>query len=245
MSKYTTTLKEILASYDMTDEPKASEINTLIDRTRSVLFDFDYPCRNMTADEKEHFEKHFMLHYLTNEIGFETMGLFKIKLQSKLWDIMPTYDELYKTMHLDLNLFDDVHITTTTDSENESNTESTSDSRNTSTSESESKTVNGGATLALSSDTPQQTLDIHTNDYVSSIQKNIDDTNSKTNATASDESVNSSNGSSDTNAIGHSVTTTHGNNGNNAEKLEKYRRLILNIERDIIRDCRDLFMLIY
>lgn len=118
MSNFTTELRYILESYNgQTENGPASKVNEVIDNTREQLFDFDYPHASMTASEKEHLEKHFMLHYYTREIGFETMGLFKLKLQSKLWDIMPKYEKLYALEHLNLDFFSDVDYTRKLDSQ--------------------------------------------------------------------------------------------------------------------------------
>lgn len=109
MSRFTTEIRFMLETqYGLEHTGSASQVNEIIDNTREWLFDFDYPCDNMTDSEKIHFEKNFMLHYYTREIGFETFGLFKLKLQSKLWEIMPYYDKLYALEHKNLDFFDDV-----------------------------------------------------------------------------------------------------------------------------------------
>lgn len=118
MSNFTTELRYILESYNgQTENGPASKVNEVIDNTRTSLFDFDYPHASLTQSEKEHLEKHIMLHYYTREIGFETMGLFKLKLESKLWDIMPKYEKLYALEHLNLDFFSDVDYTRKLDSQ--------------------------------------------------------------------------------------------------------------------------------
>lgn len=118
MSKYTTELRFMLETFNgQTENGPASKVNEVIENTRSSLFDFSYPAANLTTSEKEHLEKHIMLHYYTREIGFETFGLFKMKLQSRLWDIMPKYDEYYRLNHLDLDFFNDVDYTRKLDSQ--------------------------------------------------------------------------------------------------------------------------------
>lgn len=117
MSKYTTELRYMLETIaNKTENASAHEVNGIIDLTRTNLFDFSYPSTNLTPSEKEHLEKHIMLHFYTREIGFETFGLFKLKLQSRLWDIMPKYDEYYRLNHLDLDFFNDVDYTRKLDS---------------------------------------------------------------------------------------------------------------------------------
>ena len=118
MSIFTTELRYMLESYaGYIENQPASKLNDVIDQSRENLFDFSYPSTNLTTSEKEHLEKHIMLHYYFKEIGFETFGLFKARLQSKLWDIMPKYDQLYATEHLNLDFFNDVDYTRKLDSQ--------------------------------------------------------------------------------------------------------------------------------
>lgn len=121
MSTFTTELRYMLETYNGNSEnASASAVNQIIENTRTDLFDFDYPHAELTTSEKEHLEKHFMLHYYTREIGFETFGLFKLKLQSKLWDIMPKYEKLYALEHENLDFFSDVDYTRKLDSQTDS-----------------------------------------------------------------------------------------------------------------------------
>lgn len=117
MSNFTTQLRYIcqsLAGY--TENQPASKINNVISDARPFIFDFDYPHAELTSGEKEHLEKHILLHFYMQEIGQETIGSFKYFLQSKLWDIMPKYEQLYATQHLDLDFFNDVDYTKKVDS---------------------------------------------------------------------------------------------------------------------------------
>ena len=109
MSRFTTELRFMFESWnDQTQTGAASDVMTVINNTRQTLFDFDYPHSELTNEEKEHLEKNFMLQFYTREIGFETFGLFKHKLQAKLWSIMPKYNKLYAVEHENLDFFSDV-----------------------------------------------------------------------------------------------------------------------------------------
>ena len=112
MSKYTTELRFMLETQaNLTESGSASSVNTVIEGTREWLFNFSYPSSELTSSEKSHLEAHIMRHYYTREIGFETFGLFKMKLESKLWDIMPRYEQLYALEHRNLDFFSDVNYT--------------------------------------------------------------------------------------------------------------------------------------
>ena len=59
------------------------------------LFDFPYNLYN--NDLKPWFEEKFCQHFMFYEIGFDTIGMFKQRLMSKLNDIYPYYKQLYET----------------------------------------------------------------------------------------------------------------------------------------------------
>lgn len=247
MSKYTTELRFVIASLAGYDEPpKESETTDIIEKARPILFNFEYPSSYLTEDEKIQLEKHIILHYMYNEIGFETIGQFKNRLRSKMWDIMPRYNELYRTNHLDFEIFNDVYSHTKSHGETTNANSNVKSGSETSKGSSKGESTNTGDTINLSSDTPQSAVDISSNDYVSAISKNID--NTKNNSSSSSENSHVYNNVMDR-ADGSSVsdfeTTTTSSNGGNIEKLMKYRDSILNIEYDIIRDLRKLFMIIY
>lgn len=117
MSNFTTQVRFICESFaGYSENQAASKVNDAIAAARPYIFDFDYPHAELTPSEKEHLEKHILLHFYTKEIGQETVGLWKYNLQKKLWDIMPKYEQLYYTQHLDLDFFNDVDYTRKLDS---------------------------------------------------------------------------------------------------------------------------------
>lgn len=82
----------------------------------------DYPI----YDEKhrEELNQKIVNHYLTREIGYETPNLFIMKLNIKMNEIMPYYNQLYKSESIEFNpLYNiEIHETYTQNSENESET---------------------------------------------------------------------------------------------------------------------------
>lgn len=110
MSTYTTELRYILESYAGLDSStEYPSVDTVISKARKKLFSFNYPI----FDEKyrEHLESLICLHYYRREIGFETVGLFKLYLERKMREIMPFYNQLYKSELLEFNPFYDVDLT--------------------------------------------------------------------------------------------------------------------------------------
>lgn len=110
MSTYTTELRYILESYAGLDSStEYPSVNTVIEKARTKLFNFNYPI--FDTDYKEHLESLICLHFYRREIGFETVGLFKLYLEQKMREIMPFYNQLYKSQLLEFNPFYDVDLT--------------------------------------------------------------------------------------------------------------------------------------
>ena len=78
-----------------------------------------------------------MKHYYTREIGEETVGLWKLRLDAKLNEIMPYYNQLYKSELLEFNPLYDVDLTTENNGTKTENRDMTNN---------ESQSKNGGST---------------------------------------------------------------------------------------------------
>lgn len=113
MSKYTTELRYICeTSIGLTESVGYEQVPSVIEQSRSKIFDFEYPI--FDEDYKSVIETKILKHYYMYEIGLETVGLWKLALNEKMNEIMPYYNELYKTiMGVNFNPFNDVDITTT------------------------------------------------------------------------------------------------------------------------------------
>ena len=320
MSRFTTELRFMLETqYGLENTGAASDVNDVIDGTREWLFNFDYPCSELTEAEKAHLEKNFMLQFYTREIGFETFGLFKQKLQAKLWLIMPKYEKLYAVEHEDLDFFSDVDwhkeskgktnkrtgSVEHANSGKQTNTTSSGYTDTNSGSLTSVKTGNvkdttggsdtnvttgsytdqaGGNDIHIFSDTPQSEVDLETDGaYMTTADKDIKgSSNTRTYNSLTDTATGGRwknteyQQATDTNTDTRSTTRvynnlkvedenlkkltdtfnnlldeidldehTYGNFGDNIGKLIKYRDNILNLERMIIEECSDLFMLLW
>lgn len=119
MSKYTTEVRFICESYAGYNASQGyGKVNDILRDSWSKVFDFDFPIFDETY--RSVLCQKILRHYYTREIGFETVGLWKLKLETKLNEIMPYYNELYKTTTYDFNPLYDVDYTT----EHEGNDES-------------------------------------------------------------------------------------------------------------------------
>lgn len=104
------TIKSLLDSYVNFNRPKDKQIKIadLPKAGRDLFFDFKYPLDDSLS--KEEFEVLILKHFLMRRIGYETVNAFKIALEVKLNEIMPTYNKLYK-VYKDWNIFEDGEIT--------------------------------------------------------------------------------------------------------------------------------------
>ena len=170
-------------------------------------------------------------HYYMHEIGSETVALFKHRVKVAMQEIMEEKLPLIYSASLKYNPLTNVNYTETYTGQN--TTSNTSSSDTTATSNSSGLTVN--------SDTPQGQIskeNILNGNYASSTSANeVDDT-------ANTQSSGESSGT------GTQVYTKHfeGNQGISAtyqKMVEQYRDNIRAIDREIIEDLRDLFMIIY
>lgn len=240
-----------------------TELRRLIENGFDLGLD-DYPI--FDEEYRAVLNKKIIDHYYFCEIGFETAGLFKFQLNTKMREIMPYYNKLYLSEQLEFNPlrdFDETTEETRQRADHESveghATDSVTTSGNSSgTSSSSDTTSSSGDTLTVNSDTPQglvTTSTIQANEYASSAAKSHD-TSSGT-ATGSTTTGNqyidtkSGTGSSTqtTNGTVNDVIARHyfgyGKSKSPSELLEQYRRTFLNIDLMIIKELEELFMMIF
>ena len=188
---------------------------------------FDFPYNLYDNDLKPWFEEKFFQHFMFYEIGFDTIGMFKQRLMSKLNDIYPYYKQLYeteiRTKGIDFMLNKDLkesyvrELTSNSNSNQESNVTSNS--------------LSTAGQLTPSLIANSEKID----KFMDSAQKD----NSSSNSTSTGES----NG----NSREEYTLTSQGNIGitSSAELLSKWRETILNIDLMIFEECNDLFMQIF
>ena len=214
-------------------------------------------------------EKKILLHFYTREIGFETVGLWKLKLTSKLQDIMPYYNQLYQSAKdaagLDFFNSTDYSIVmngTTQDVETllkgigKTTTHSGKDIAK-QTQDLNTTTDTNASGRTINADTPQSKInDIEladTNVFASEYEKTKDTTN-KTEATTGTVSIENSYDSSikETNtgtdkttrdSTDNNTKTVRGRDGETAASiLKEMRTTFINIDQMIIEELSPLFM---
>ena len=111
MSKYTTEVRFICETEAGLMESKGfNDIETILNVSAPKIFNFPFPI--FDEEYRLVLEKNILRHYYTREIGMETVGAWKLKLQDKLNLIMPYYNKLYESANLEFNPLYDTDITT-------------------------------------------------------------------------------------------------------------------------------------
>lgn len=163
MSKYTTEVRYICEHYAGLDESVGYDnVEQVINNCLTKVFDFNFPIFDETY--RSVLETKILRHYYTREIGLETVGLWKLKLNTKLNEIMPYYNQLYKSELIKFNPLYDVDLTR----ERKVEGKGTKDTENT-------EKRNGSNNVENS-----QNTDVDNNENVS----DNDSRNNKTNSTA-------------------------------------------------------------
>lgn len=207
---------------------------------------------------REELNKKILNYYKYREIGFETVGRFLDELEISLNEIMPKYNQLFFSADQDYNIIYNVDYKRTIDRDLSGNTTSSSTGETTSNSN-DSNTTSTTTNLYnknVESDTPQSQLGITNKqidsvDYANKVTWNKDTTEQSgtSTGTATTTADSTATGSGTNKEIESTLETTKGNFGvvSAQDLIEKYRKLIINIEQMIINDPRitELFMLIY
>lgn len=243
MSKYTTEVRFICeVNSGLSESVGYSKIEDVITGAIPKIFDFNFPI--FDESYRGVLERKILKHFYTREICEETVGLWKLRLNTRLNEIMPYYNKLYNSELLAFNpLY--THNLTRTKNGTQNNT-------NTGTVEStgHSKTVgigigeNTSTSIDKYSDTPQGDL---TNVENGSYLTNARIVNDSANTSSSSENTSDNSGSVQSN--GTSDTTENylenivGYDGRSASELLKdYRDTFLNIDMMVINDLEDLFI---
>lgn len=120
MAKYTTEVRTICEFYAGLDESVGvGSVDDVISQARDKIFNFNYPIFDTTY--KPVLESKILKHYYTNEIGFESVGLWKLFLNDKMNMIMPYFNQLYESEKIKFNPFTTTEMITLKNGENQNN----------------------------------------------------------------------------------------------------------------------------
>lgn len=207
MSKYTTEVRYICESMAGLNQSEGyMSVSDIIEKSIPKIFDFNFPI--FDENYRGVLERKILKHYYTREIGLETYGLWKLKLDTKLNEIMDYYNQLYKSALLEFNPFYDTDLTrkrvvdttgtntSNTNKTNRSDTDVTMDKTvsvdgTNSTEYSDTDASNNNINRKnLYSDTPQGAIDeLEANRYLTNatIDNNVENLSRKSNGEGSNK----------------------------------------------------------
>jgi hypothetical protein len=253
MSKYTTEVRFICEnSAGLSESEGADNVDNILNKCWNKVFNFDFPI--FDENYRQVLCRKILKHYYTREIAHETVGRWKLALNAKLNEIMPYYNQLYKSELLEFNPFYDVDLTRSREGSGTSNRTS----NNTETNSGTSKNVSSGSgtinsdTLNRFSDTPQNSMDtqgIADSVPLTTVTK-VNEDNTTTNESTDTLTRNDNKTGSGTENINNTdkyIETVKGKQGteNYSSLLKKFRETFLNIDMMIIEDCSDCFFTLW
>lgn len=209
----------------------------------------DYPI--FDESYREQLNNKIIQHYYFREIGFETEALFKNRLNQKMNEIMPYYNQMYESSKLKIDPLSTIDLEevfsrkSKTTGEGTSSTSGTGNNTNNfnSTDTTDYGKISKFSDIAQAQTTPNEILN---DKYLTSAT--VDDgqdknTNTGTN-TSQTESTTSGTSTDERNLDEDTTLTRKGNNGtaSESELLNMYRDTFLNIDMMIIDDLDELFL---
>lgn len=259
MSKYTTEVRYICETYaGLNHSVNGNDVESVITQALPHIFNFNFPI--FDEQYREILEKKIIRHYYTREIGYETVGLWKLKLNTKLNEIMPYYNQLYESTLLEFNPLytHELHTirgNTRTDNRGKSDANTRTlmtDVTNTRTNNTTDTTTKVDTHYNLQSDTPQGGLTgIDEETYMSYAEKNTANDTDTLRKTGTITDVKQDRGTiGDSRQIKENAKTVdeytdyvYGYEGANLNKLLKdFRENMINVDLMIINDLNKLFM---
>lgn len=255
MSRYTTQVRHICETASgLTESVGFDNIPDVIQKAIPNVFNFTFPIFDEAY--RVPLETKILTHFYTRMIGLETVGLWKLKLYTKLNEIMPYYNQLYKSELIKFNPMYDVDLTRAHNRGTKGNAgRDVTDKRDTTNNDHTTTTGNTNNTNTVAgkqftSDTPQGSLtDLETGKYMTQGNINNDTT---TNVGRADTTIN---GISDSMVNGTTkelsnftntedyLESVQGKQGTTSysDMLLKFRETFLNIDMLIIDELEELF----
>ena len=211
------------------------ELRTVVNHT-DIFNNLDFPFYSDSIELKEKFKKQFIEYYFYDEIGFSTINKFVSRLHNLLSIKMDYYKQLYET---ELRC-KDIDFMLNKDLEETYEKEVNSNSQSNSVSKGNGNVVNTANSESKNLTTPNQQFTLE-NNYVDGISQNDGRSESNTSNNIQSENTSRGNGKELTKLV------SKGNIGitSSAELLDKWRKVLININEQIIDDCSILFMGVY
>lgn len=259
MSSYTISVRNICETYNNSEDLHGfNSVNKIIDTAYPKIFDFDFPI--FDESYRKILCTKIIRHYYTREIGDETVGLWKLRLEQKLNLIMPYYNQLYRSELYEFNPLYDVEIIREGNKKHDGTNEGIETSKRTSSGKSRGDDFGSSSTEYLQEvvdedrycETPQGELSPmlesqyltnargkRTNNTQDSVNKFVNGNTATFNT--NDDTTNTQNNT--VNNVDEYFEKVYGKQGgiSYSQLIKEFRTTFLNIDAQIIEELSDLF----
>ncbi len=239
MSKYTTEVRYICeVAAGLKESEGLDSVDQIIKTAAPKIFDFDYPI--FAEEHRATLQEKILLNYYTREIGFETVGLWKLKLMSKMRNIMPYYNKLYESTLMEFDPLTDTKIVKDHSGTHMGTTEDKGTDNLSTTSH--GSTTASNTRKDLYSDTPQGALtNVENETYLTNARITSDSGNNTADSTYTEARDTGSTTTSNRNETFKETVSGKVGTSSYADLLMKYRDSIINVDQQVIDELADLF----
>lgn len=238
------------------------KFDEIVQNSLPYIFDFAFPVHD--EQHRQELEMKIIKHYFFRRICCTDVDEWQLRLANRLQEIMPYYNEMYKSKDYLKDPMDDVDYERTigedTSKNGVENTKSTQNTEgehdSTSIGNNNSTENRTGQTIQKYSDTPQgQLTDVVEGNYLTSAT--VTDESKENELSTNDSRVDSGKSKSDTTGTFDTTSSDLGRRDmtekvkgkmygkSKAEMVLEYRKAIINIDNEIISRLSDLFLNIY
>lgn len=247
MSKYTTEVRFICESYaGLSESTGQKSVNNIIKQAIPKVFDFDFPIFDEAY--REVLCGKILKHYYLREIGLETVGAWKLMLDTKLNEIMPYYNQLYNSEKIKIDPMNDYKLTKNYNKTKNESKNGNSQTESSGSNKAAQNSSNNGTDYNLYSDTPQGALTgVDTQEYLTNARK-VTNTDTTTASSTGESDYHEQKTNVDTlNSTDTYIEELSGKIGvkSYSELLKEFRNTFLNIDMMIINELSDLFFGLY
>lgn len=240
----TNTIEQAVIADNVIHPLENQSIDSMIEKAVKLVFNFEFPFYvNPDAieysDTKMSFEKMFCMQYFREQIGLETIGEFQYHLKRILTVNMPYYEQLYRSITFEYDpLLTHKHTRNVQSTKDDTRTgviSGNSTAKNTTSADTISETQN------IHSDNPQ--INFAGTSYASTMDRGQNTINNSAVSNAENDTKTNSN---DTyHADNTDNITESGFDGSYSTEIQRFRDTILNLNKRICDDCKELFYQFY
>lgn len=240
----TNTIEQLVIADNAFHPLENQNIDSMIEKAVELIFNFDFPFyvgKNETEYNatKIAFEKMFCLQYFREQIGLETIGEFQYHLKRILTVNMPYYEQLYRSITFEYN-----PLTT------HKSTRKVMSTKN----DTRTGVISGESTAknTTSADTNNNTQNIHSDNpsinfsgtsYASTMDRGQNTIHNS--AVSNGENTTKTNSNDTYHANNNDTIEDEGFNGSYSLEIQRFRDTILNLNKRICDDCKELFYQFY